>query len=1094
MSVDVSPDGRTIVFDLLGDLYTVPISGGNAARITTGMALNRQPRYSPDGRHLAFVSDRGGSENVWIADRNGHQARQLSKLQGYDGPGAVTSPEWSPDGQTIVVSQRLGAARAGGATLARNQRWLLAAYELRTGRMRWISDTVPDRARATLGPAFGPHREVVYTAVDVFREVPWVGLANWRIAEVDVSTGRIQPLMGDDVGRIGVRPVASPDGHYLVYASSSGSRMGLRLRDLRTGRERWLVQEVFDNPPPPYVIDSRDLIPGYSFTPQSAALIVAYQGKIHRIDLMTGRASVIPFAADVERRLGPLAVHQFRLPDTAVRTRNVMQPALSPDGGSVAFSALDRIWLMELPRDGRAARPPRRLTADSVGEFYPSWSPDGQWIAYSTWQDGEGGAVRRARARLPGDASPPPSERLTTDTALFFHTAVAPNGRRVFAVRVALPPDRLLTDSEVLVGAPSLRPVLGWVMAGGGPFKAIASLAALESNGSRYPVDPVYFTADSGRVHVGLTSCRLDGTDRQTGPTFTDPERRGDVADGPADIAGVFSPDRQRVLAVHKYTLFELLLPKRRYSSGGRAADTLDFGQAQATPITGAPGVTHPWGTALEAWISWSRDGHRVLFSQGGTLFLGDVQPDRWTTFTPINVPLTAPVDVPRGTLVLHGARLITMRQGEVIEHGDLVIRDNRIMAIGAVGHVPIPRDARVLDLTGMTVLPGYVDLHDHMALPKGIHAGQCWQCLAALAYGVTTARDPQPGLAVDVFTYRERERSGDLLGPRVFSTGIPYFGTDRPLRTLDDARDAVRANAENFRSETFKVYYDQATDRRTRQLLAIATAEQRLNATAHTNGMALVLANVIDGLSGIEHGPNIEIYEDLATLIARSGTTYTQTYGVRPAGAFDYMFRRYNRSGESAKLFRFMPSSIRVTTHGWLTQITSETLYGPPELDALRPLLAGAARIVAKGGRVGIGAHGEIPGLGYHYEMWLHALGGSSNHDILRSATIVGADALGHAADLGSLQRGKLADLQVLARNPLADIHNTMSVRCVMKNGRLYRTEDLAEIWPRKKRLAAIYRQPPLSAHVAARVGRAAVADTAEGSVMCQSFRRGRS
>jgi imidazolonepropionase-like amidohydrolase/Tol biopolymer transport system component len=1072
MSVDVSPDGRTIVFDLLGDLYTIPMRGGTAKRITSGMALNRQPRYSPDGRRIAFVSDRGGSENVWIADPSGAHARQLSTLQGYEGPGAVTSPVWSPDGRTIVVSQRVGAVHAGQMTADGNLRWLLAAYELTTGAMRWISDTAPDRARATLGPAFGPHGNSVYAAVDVFREVPWDGLANWRIAEVDVSTGRIQPLTGDMVGRIGVRPAASPDGRYLSYVSSSGTQMGLRLRDVRTGRERWLAPEVFDNAPPPYAIDSRDLVPGYAFTPRSTALVVAYQGKIHRIDVKTGRATVIPFVADVERPLGPLAVHRFTLPDTAVRTRSVMQPALSPDGTRVAFSALDRIWLMELPDDGGPVGQPRRLTADSVGEFFPSWSPDGRWIAYSTWRDGEGGAVRRARAGLTGKEPPDVSERLTADTALYFHTAVAPDGERVFAVRAALSSDRILTDNDLLLGASPLEPALGWVPAGSGPFRPIASLVGMRSTGSRYPVDQVYFTADRGRIHVGLTSWQLDGADRQTRLALGPVERRGGSRDGPTEPAAVLSPDEQRALVSRTYTLFELWLPKKGRPPGERAPGTLEFGQARHAPFGGSLSAAHRWGTALAPWISWSHDGRRVLFSQGGTFFVGRIQADRWTTFTAIDVPLMTPPDMPRGTLALHGARLITMRGREVIEHGDVVIRDNRISGVGPVGHIAIPRNARVLDVSGMTVLPGYVDLHDHMGLPNGIHPGQCWQCLAALAYGVTAARDPQPNYAVDVFTYRERERSGDLLGPRVFSTGIPYLGTDLPVRTLNDARDAVRPNAEYFRSETFKVYYDQSTDRRTHQLLAAAIAERGLDATAHTNGLALVLANVIDGLSGIEHGPNVQIYDDLATLIARSGTTYTMTYGVRPAGAMYYMFRRYSGSENTAKLFRFMPSSVRLITRGWLTQITGEVQYGPPELDALRPLLAGAARIAAKGGRVGIGAHGEIPGLGYHYEMWLHALGGMPGHDILRSATIVGAEALGHAGDFGSLEPGKLADLQVLEKNPLIDIRNTMSVRYVMKNGRLYLAENLAEIWPRQRPLAGLYCQPPTSPAEAARCG----------------------
>ena len=197
-------------------------------------------------------------------------------------------------------------------------------------------------------------------------------------------------------------------------------------------------------------------------------------------------------------------------------------------------------------------------------------------------------------------------------------------------------------------------------------------------------------------------------------------------------------------------------------------------------------------------------------------------------------------------------------------------------------------------------------------------------------------------------------------------------------------------------------------------------------------------------------------LYDDVATLIARSGTTHTQTYGAAwVMGAWNYMIRRYGDVWSMEKMRRFIPPSARAAVCDWCS---SDPWYGPPELDNLIPLLGGAARVVAKGGRIGMGSHGDIPGIGYHWEMWLHAIGGMSNHDILRSATIVGAAAIGHAKDLGSLEPGKLADLQVLDRNPLVDIHNTTSIRSVMKNGRLYQADKLSEIWPRNRPLASGY------------------------------------
>jgi hypothetical protein len=149
----------------------------------------------------------------------------------------------------------------------------------------------------------------------------------------------------------------------------------------------------------------------------------------------------------------------------------------------------------------------------------------------------------------------------------------------------------------------------------------------------------------------------------------------------------------------------------------------------------------------------------------------------------------------------------------------------------------------------------------------------------------------------------------------------------------------------------------------------------------------------------------------------------------------------------------QFAPPSARASLCSWCPG-----LAGTPERENILTIVSGAARIAAKGGQVAIGSHGEVPGLGFHYELWLHALGGMPNHEILRSATIVGATAIGHKNDFGSLEPGKLADLQILDKNPLADIRNTASIHYVMKNGRLYQADDLAQVWPEHKVLPPIY------------------------------------
>jgi Tol biopolymer transport system component len=275
VSLDVSPNGQTIVFDLVGDLYTVPIAGGKATKVSEGMAFDGQPRFSPDGSKIAFVSDRSGSDNLWVMDADGKNPRAITKMEKRQ----FVSPEWTPDGKYIVVS--------------RNNSLFAPVYELFLYHVDGGSGIKMTGAPAGgaqaqggggppggggpnnyVGPAFGSDPRYVYVSARQGAGGYNQTSLGWQVAVYDRETGELYPRTAS-LGS-GMRPTVSPDGKWLVYATRDVSVTSLRLRDLETGDERWLARDVQrDDQESRFV---RDLMPGMSFTPDSRSLVLAHHG------------------------------------------------------------------------------------------------------------------------------------------------------------------------------------------------------------------------------------------------------------------------------------------------------------------------------------------------------------------------------------------------------------------------------------------------------------------------------------------------------------------------------------------------------------------------------------------------------------------------------------------------------------------------------------------------------------------------------------------------------------------------------------------------------------------------------------------------
>lgn len=1064
MSLDVSPDGKTLVFDLVGDLYTLPIIGGRATRITSGMGFDGQPRFSPDGRTIVFVSDRSGYENLWLVDVDGKNPRALTKEKNQQ----YISPAWTPDGRYVVVSGSSAGVLGSTYDLALLSIDGGSGIKLTgpaTGAQAAPSPPgTPPPYNNYLGAAVSPDGRYLYASVKRggFKYDQMLDDA-WQVGVYDRNTGKTF-VRTTNVGG-GMRPAVSRDGRWMAFGSRSDAKTGLKLRDLASGNEIWLARTITrDDMESRY---TRDLLPGYAFTPDSRAVVLSVGGKIVSIAIGTGATTAIPFTADVDVDMGPLVHFDYPIDDSLLTVRQIRSARPSPDGKRLAFTALDRLWVMPLAgcptATTRSALPqscrPRRVTAERVGEYSPAWSPDGRYLAWVTWTE-DGGAIWRIRA----DDASARAERLTRQPAFFEDLGYDPTGRRLVAAR-GPHQQRTERENEFQRGGPEVMELV-WIPGAGGEPTMIAPL-------SHY--GRPHFTRDSTRIFIydpadGVVSMRWDGSDRKahlkvTG--FVDPLQGEHPQPNPASEI-IIAPDGTQALADIDNKIYLVDVPL----TGGQ---TPSISIATPQPAVPARRLTRVGGD----FVGWAEDGKSVYWSLGRSFFSYDLatataairdsthradslatpgtRPDSTKADTAgnrpaytakrIDITIMVPKDRPAGTVVLSGARIVTMKGHDVIERGDIVVTNNRIAAVGPSGSVMIPEGARRIDVSGTTVIPGYVDIHAHMWPTWGIHKTQVYEYLVNLAYGVTTTRDPQTS-TTDVLTYGDLVETGDMLGPRIFTTGPGIFWSDE-LSSLADAREVMRRYSDFYGTNTIKQYM--VGQRIVRQWTLIAAREQRLTPTLE-GGLDFKknLTEAIDGYAGSEHTyPIMPLYDDVVRLIAASGVTYTPTLIVQYGGpwAENYWFEHYDIHGD-AKLRRFTPHAELdrrgLRRPGWFAD--SEYSF---------PLAAAQlAKIVAAGGHVGLGGHGELQGLGVHFELWSIASGGMPVHDVLRTATIVGAEAIGLSKDLGSLEVGKLADLQVLDRNPLENIRNTNSIRYVMRNGRLYEAETLKEIWPRVKEI----------------------------------------
>lgn len=1007
MNVAISPDGKTLAFDLLGDIYSMPVAGGTATRLTPDIGWQMQPTFSPDGKFIAYTSDEGGGDNIWLMNADGSGQRAVTN----ETFRLLNSPAWSPDGEFIVARKHFTASRSLGA----GEIW---QYH-KTGGSGIMLTERPNDQKDLGEPAFSPDGKYIYFSQDdtpgkTFHYSKDSESGIYKIKRFERESGQWEVVLDGAGGAI--RPTPSPDGKYLAYIRRVDFQSTLFLYDLQSGEHIKLYDGLDRDMQETWAIHG--VYPTLAWTPDNKALVFWAGGEIKKLSVADKKVATVPFSVDTTKQIQTAVRIKQDLDQEQFNTKMLRFVQVSPDGKQAVFSALGYLYITDVSNPK-----PRRLTKQSTDfEYYPQFSRDGKELVYVSWNDSQQGAVnilnlRNARVT-----------KLTSEPGKYVEPVFSPDGKTVVYRKT---------------GAESLLP-RQWSLNTG--LYKISSKGGAAEQISQNGFSPM-FGSDNDNVYAmdyGKTPSliRIDLTKHSQQTLYT------------AKFGTEFklSPDGKYLAFADRFKVFVTPFTERGTAIDISGSDT-QFPVKQLSVRAGE-------------YISWAGNSRHLYWSLGPELYHASIEglfefgeKADFAAKNGVNLGFAAPVDSPRGTVAFVGGQVITMNGDEVIQDGVVVVQNNKIIAVGKRGEIAMPANAKLFDISGKTIMPGLFDAHAYGSQGSNqIIPQQNWLNYASLAFGVTAIHDPSNDTR-EVFAASEMQKAGRIAGPRIFSTGTILYGAEGAgyishIDSLDDAKFHLerlqKAGAFSVKS------YNQP---RRNQRQQVIQAARELNMMVVPEGGSLMqhnLSMIVDGHTTIEHAlPAAKVYDDVKQLWQASGTAYTPTLNVAYGGIWgeNYWYDK-TEVWKHPKLRTYVP----------MDELAPRSMRRPkaPENHYNHFNVVKTAKELSDVGVVAnIGAHGQREGLGAHWEMWMFAQGGMSPLEALKTATINPAKTFGMDHQLGSLEVGKLADLIVIDGNPLEDIRQSDRVTHTMVNGRLYDANSLNEIGLRERKRAPFEFEP---------------------------------
>jgi len=1006
MNVDISPDGKTLVFDLLGDIYTMPISGGEAKALMTDIAWQMQPRFSPDGKYIAFTSDEDGGDNLWIMNSDGSNAKAVSS----ETFRLLNSPAWSPDSNYIIGRKHFTGSRSLGA----GEVWL---YH-KTGGSGVMLTKRPNEQKDLGEPAFSPDGKYVYFSQDAtpgksfhYSKDSIKGI--YKIKRLELETGEIKVVIEGKGGAI--RPTPSPDGKYLAYISRDDFQSNMYLYDLKSGQETLIYQGLDRDMQETWAIHG--VYPTMAWTPNSKALVFWAGGKIRKLALKNKKTSTIEFHVKTTKKIQSTLRVQQDINQDNFDVKMLRDIEISPDGKKVVFEALGHIYTRNLP-NGK----PKRLTRQKQHfELNPSFSRDGKRIVYVTWHDKELGKIKIVSSRGGKGKS------VLDEAGKYIEPSFSPDGKSIVYRKIS---GGFITD-----------PLWGL---NAGVYHALIKTGKSQlvtENG----IQP-HFGARNDRIYV----LRFDEK-TQLARIDIDGQHDKTLYQGKFASEYKVSPNGKYLAFAERFKVFVTPFIER--------GDVIDTGpKAKNLPVK---------QLSMRAGdnINWNGKSTALYWSLGADLYQasvnhlfdikkataksetkeGGAKKDAKAEPKVTHLGFKQKADKPTGIVAFTGGTVVTMEGGTVFENGVVLVQGNIIKAVGKAQDIKIPSNAKVINIAGKTILPGLIDAHAHGSQGSNeIIPQQNWKNYAGLAFGVTTIHDPSNDTS-EIFAASQMQKSGQIVAARLFSTGsILYGATVAGLTSHVDNLEDAKFHVERLKKAgafSVKSYNQPRRDQRQQFI----QAARELNMMVVPEGGSLLQHNLtmlVDGHTTLEHSiPAAKVYDDIKQLWSQSQMGYTPTLGVAYGGI----------SGEN-----YWYDTTDVWLHPRLSKYVPSEFLEPramrrPKAPKHHYNHVNVAKVAKEmqdlGVKVNTGGHGQREGLAMHWEMWMLAQGGMTPMQALRAATISPAQTLGLDSQLGSLKVGKLADMIVIDGDVTQDIRLSDKVIYTMINGRLYDAETMNEI-----------------------------------------------